>query len=216
MYKLVSFSLGNILIKMKGFDNGWNLIRRLYNIPNLWEKYLDGKLTRREARIKEYEIWKLKGITRDRLRKDFKRFKLMKGTKQTINVLKKNNITPVIISDNPEFLVKEVAKKLKVRYIAYDRILFDKKGYAYDTKPTHPSKNKRLSKVSAIKDFAKKKRISLKECVAVGNNDADIALFKKVGFSIAFNSKDKKLKRLADVSVKSNDLRKILKYLIQN
>jgi len=214
-YKLVSFGLGNILIKLKDCDNGWDLIRRLYKIPNLWESYMDGILTREEAKIGEYIIWKLRGVTKNKLKKDLKKhFKLMKGVRQTFNILRKNKIVPIIISDNPEFLVKEVARILKVRYIAYDRILFDKKGYAYDTKPTHPSKNIRVSKVLAIKDFAKKKRISLNRCVAVGNGDTDVDLFKKVGFSIAFNSRQKKLKKVADISIMSNDLRKILKYLI--
>ena len=212
---MVSFVLGGILIKLKNCDNGWDLIRRLYKIPNLWESYMDGILTRQEAKVGEYIIWKLRGVTKNKLKKDLKKhFKLIKGVKQTFNILRKNKIVPVIISDNPEFLVKEVARILKVRYIAYDRILFDKKGYAYDTKPTHPSKNIRVSKVLAIKDFAKKKKISLKQCVAVGNGDTDVNLFKKVGFSIAFNSRKEKLKKVADISIRSNDLRKILKYLI--
>jgi HAD superfamily phosphoserine phosphatase-like hydrolase len=214
MYNLVSFGLGNILIRLKGCDNGWDLIRGVYSIPNLWEKYMDGTLTRKEAKVGEYIIWKIRGITKNKLKKDLKKFKLMKGAKQTIDTLKKKSITPVIISDNPEFLVKEVAKKLGVKHIAYNRILFDNKGYAYDTKPTHTSKNRRVSKVLAIREFAKKEKISLKECVAVGNNENDLELFRKVGFKIAFNSKEKKLKKIADVSVRTNDVRKILKYLI--
>jgi len=213
-YKMVSFGLGGILIKLKDCDNGWDLIRRLYKIPNLWESYIDGVLTRKEAKIGEYIIWKTRGATKNKLRKDLKKhFKLMKGVKQTFNILRKNKIVPVIISDSPEFLVKEVARKLRIRYVAYNRILFDKRGYAYHTKPTHPSKNIRVSKILAIKDFAKRRKISLRECAAVGNGDTDIALFKKIGFSIAFNSREEKLKKIADVSIRSNDLRKILKYL---
>ncbi len=210
--RLVSFGLGNILIKIEGCDNGWDLIRRQYNIPNLWEKYMDGTLTRQQAKVREYDIWKLRGVTRSGLKKDLAKFKLMKGARQTINSLKKNKIAPVIISDNPEFLVKAVAKKLRIRHAAYNRIIFDRKGYAYDTKPTHPSRNTRVSKVLAVKDFAK--NTSLKDCTAVGNNENDLGLFKKVGLSIAFNSKDKKLKKEADVSIKSNDLSSVLKYLI--
>jgi phosphoserine phosphatase len=213
MYKLVSFGLGNILIRLKGCDNGWDMIRGLYNIPNLWERYLDGTLTREEAKKGEYILWKMKGITRSRLRKDLKKFKLMKGAKQTINALKRKDIVPVIISDNPEFLVKTVAKELRIRYVAYDRILFDKNGYAYDTKPTHPSKNSRVSKLKALEDFAKRNKVSLKECAAVGNGSNDINLLKKVGFSIAFNSKDKSLKEASDKIVNSDNLSSVIRYL---
>ena len=214
MKRLVSFGLDNILIKLEGCDNGWDLIRGLYSIPNLWEKYMDGTLTRKEAKVREYDIWKLRGVTKSKLKKDLTRFKLMKGARQKIETLKKNKITPVIVSDNPEFLVKAVAKKLKIKHIAYNRILFDNKGYAYDTKPTHPSRNTRVSKVLAVRDFARIKKISLKDCAAVGNNENDLDLFKKVGLSIAFNSKDKELKGAADVSLRSDDLRSVLKYLI--
>jgi phosphoserine phosphatase len=124
MYKLVSFGLGGILIKE---DNGWDMIRRKYKIPNLWENYMDGLLTREEAKVGEYIIWKLRGVTRNKLRKDFKKFRLMNGAKKTINTLKGSDITPVIISDNPEFLVKEVAKRLGIKHFSYDKILFDKR-----------------------------------------------------------------------------------------
>jgi phosphoserine phosphatase len=215
-YKLVSFGLGNILIKFKGCDNGWDLIRRQHKIPNLWEKYMEGLLTRKEAKVGEYILWKLKGIKKSKLRKDLKKFRLMKGAKQTIKTLKKNRITPVIISDNPEFLVREVAKILKIKHIAYNRIIFDKRGYAYDTKPTHPSKDIRVSKLKALRDFAKKKKISLRDCAVIGNGSTDISIFRKAGFSIAFNSREKKLKKLADKSIKSNDLRRVLRYLVKN
>jgi HAD superfamily phosphoserine phosphatase-like hydrolase len=212
MYKLVSFGLGGILIKE---DNGWDMIRKKYKIPNLWESYMDGLLTRNEAKVGEYILWKLMGVNKRCLKNDLKKFNLMNGAAKTIKTLKKKRITPVIISDNPEFLVRAVAKKLGIKYIAYNKIVFDKKGYAYDTKPSHPSKNTRVSKLGALKDFAKKKRISLKECAAVGNGSTDINLFRKVGFSIAFNSENVKLKKIADKSIRSSDISKALKYLIQ-
>ena len=211
MYKLVSFGLGGILIKE---DNGWDMIRKRYKVPNLWESYMDGVLTRNEAKVGEYIIWKLLGITKSKLKKDLKKFRLMEGAKQTINKLKKRKITPVIISDNPEFLVKEVAKKLGIKYIAYDAILFDKRGYAYDTKPTHPSRNRRVSKLKALRDFAKKNKVSLKECATIGNGTSDVSLFRNAGFSIAFNSGESKLKKTADKTIKSRNLCVVLKYLI--
>ncbi|MFH0929467.1 MAG: HAD-IB family phosphatase [Candidatus Aenigmatarchaeota archaeon] len=211
MVKLVSFGLGGILIKE---DNGWDMIRKKYKIPNLWESYMDGVLTRNEAKVGEYIIWKLQGVTKSKLQKDLKNFKLMKGAKQTITALKKRKITPVIISDNPEFLVKAVAKKLGIKQIAYDTILFDKKGYAYDTKPIHPSKNRMVSKLKALKDFAKKKKILLKECAVVGNGSSDVTIFNKAGLSITFNAKDVKVKKIADKNVSSNNLRKVLDYIL--
>lgn len=183
-------------------------------MPNLWESYMDGVLTRNEAKVGEYIIWKLLGITKSKLKKDLKKFRLMEGAKQTINKLKKRKITPVIISDNPEFLVKEVAKKLGIKYIAYDAILFDKRGYAYDTKPTHPSRNRRVSKLKALRDFAKKNKVSLKECATIGNGTSDVSLFRNAGFSIAFNSGESKLKKTADKTIKSRNLCVVLKYLI--
>ena len=211
MGKLVSFGLGGILIEE---DNGWDMIRKKYKIPNLWESYMDGLLTRKEAKVGEYILWKLMGVNKKGLKKDLQKFTLMKGAAKTIKTLKKKGITPVIISDNPEFLVRNVAKRLEIKYFAYDNIVFDKKGYAYDTKPSHPSKNKRVSKVLAIKDFARKKKISLKDCTAVGNGSSDVELFKKVGLSIAVNVKDLKAKKTADKSVRTNDLTKILKFII--
>jgi phosphoserine phosphatase len=42
----------------------------------------------------------------------------------------------------------------------------------------------------------------------------DIPLFKKAGFSVAFNPKDLRVKQAADLAIKNKDLKEILQYFI--
>jgi phosphoserine phosphatase len=54
------------------------------------------------------------------------------------------------------------------------------------------------------------------ECAAVGDDPTLISIFKRVALAIAFNPTSKEVEENADVTVKSKDFRKILRYLLKN
>ncbi|MFQ5647766.1 MAG: HAD family hydrolase [Candidatus Aenigmatarchaeota archaeon] len=210
-YKLVAFDLDGTLGECEA-ESSWELIRKVFGIPNLWQDYLAGLVSREEAMKGEYEFWRYKDATKKKLQKLFQeKYRLVRGAKETIEVLKKK-VKVVIISEGPCLAVSRIAKELWVKDIACNRIVFDSAGYAIETKPIHPSPNVRVSKALALKDFAGKFGLKLKECAAVGNDIEDSEMFKTAGFSIAFRPKDEKIKHLADAVV--NDLKDIPRYLI--
>ena len=66
------------------------------------------------------------------------------------------------------------------------------------------------NKLPLLEEICKKYGIDLDEVIAIGNDDNDIAKFKQVGFSIAFNTTNKELREIVDKVVEGNDLRMIL------
>lgn len=68
-------------------------------------------------------------------------------------------------------------------------------------------------KAIIIQNLCKDLSILQEECIYIGDSDIDIEAFKEVGLAIAFNSNSKELKKAADVVVKGDDLRDVIKHL---
>ena len=62
--------------------------------------------------------------------------------------------------------------------------------------------------------IAEREKISLSECVFVGDNHNDVHVAEIAGLSIAFNCKSESLAEVCDVIVENKDLREVLKYII--
>ena len=69
------------------------------------------------------------------------------------------------------------------------------------------------SRVGAIKRIADQESIPLSECAYIGDDVNDIAVFDKVGLSIAFNSNKLKVNQAAKVVIESRNLKSILPHL---
>ena len=213
-FKMVAFSLSGLLVHFKDADNAWDLIRRIYQTHNFWKDYADGKIGRMAARTEEYKEWKIKGIKRDKLMIDMrKNMKVGVGVAEVFSELNSKKIATAIISDNPDLVVEDVAHQLGAKYFACNKILFTKEGLAYDTIPSHPSADLRVSKILALRDFANKEGIKLAETAFIGNDKEDIQLFRFVGRSIAFNARDHETIKAAQIRVNSSTLQDVLEYL---
>ena len=70
------------------------------------------------------------------------------------------------------------------------------------------------AKALALKNIAKREKISLKECVFVGDYLNDMKIIKEAGLGIAFNCKHEELKKVADVVIEKKDLREVLKHIL--
>lgn len=212
--KLVAFDMDGVLVKFEGADNSWDLIRSIYGIPSLWKDYRDGKLTREEARDREYAFWREKGITESGLRKELAgRFTFVEGAEEVVKALKEGGVAVAIISDGVCMVAEEVARKLGVRDFACNRIVFGEDGFAKDTQPTHPAPNIMVSKALALREFAAKAGVGLDECAVVGNTKEDIEMLREAGFSVAFDPRDDEVRGAANVVVESRDLKDILEHL---
>jgi len=55
--------------------------------------------------------------------------------------------------------------------------------------------------------------IESEESVAIGDSSGDIEMFKRVGFSVAFNSACSELDQIANVCVRSENLADIIPHL---
>ncbi len=212
--KMIAFSFSGLLVHYKDADNAWDLIRSIYQIPNFWKEYKEGRMSRNTIRTEEYKAWKSKGVKLDKLMIDLrKNMKLGIGVEKVFNDLHDRKIATAIISDSPNLVVEDVAHQLGAKYFACNKILFTQEGIAYDTIPSHPSKDGRVSKLLALRDFVNREGVKLAETAFVGNDREDIEAFRFVERSIAFNAKDHETVKAAQIKVNSNTLEDVLEYL---
>lgn len=61
------------------------------------------------------------------------------------------------------------------------------------------------NKIEYLEQYCKSNGINPRECMHVGDGPNDIPTFRAVGFSIALNSRHEIVKRVADLSIETDD-----------
>ena len=99
-----------------------------------------------------------------------------------INILRKKNISTIIVTKEKTDIVKKWAKKMNVKKV-YDGV---------------------LKKELILEKICKSFKISEKEIVFIGDDVNDLELMKKVGFSVTPKDGNNTVKKIADYTTKSN------------
>lgn len=134
---------------------------------------------------------------------------LMNGAEETVQTLKEWEYeVGCITSGVSQFFMGPFIQRLDLDF-GYTNILGEKNG-AHDgtVKLVMDGPMKAVSAKSHLDHGS----ISTKHLAAIGDGENDIELFKICAFSIAFNPENELVSQAANVTVKSKDLRDILKY----
>ena len=162
---------------------------------------------------RDAELWKENGkpVTRDRLAGILSDVPLMKGARECISELKKNNIQTAIVSAGLDILADKVADELGIDYVYANGIETDAQGHLNGVGILGVQL---MYKELVVKDLSEKTKIPLEKIASVGNSCYDIPMFETSGLGIAFNPSDECTKEKADIVVEGKDVSKILPYLL--
>ncbi|OQX20151.1 MAG: hypothetical protein BWK75_05045 [Candidatus Altiarchaeales archaeon A3] len=205
MANLIAFDLDGVLLDGKG---SWMELHKFIGTEKFSEEngkqYYSGNISFDEWVRRDISLWK--GIEADKISEASERINLMKGIEVIENLSK--NYKLAIISGG----IKQMANKIFERYkfkhcYANEIIVKDEKIFDVDMKVNFENKGEILEKI------ARYENVDLSDCIAIGDFINDIPMFKKAGFSIAFNPKHDSVVENADVVIRDKDLREILKYL---
>jgi len=134
-----------------------------------------------------------------------------KGAKQTITTLKQKGIKTYLLSAGLSQVAERIQKETGVDgYTA--NTLMARDGYLTGEVELNVSF---YNKDKHLPGILQKFNLTSKECVAVGDDSTLIPLFKRVGLAIAFNPSDKNVEEHANITIRSNDLRRILPYIVE-
>ena len=206
-YKMVVFDMDGVIVDI---ESSWIYVHKAFNVDNKinYEDYLMGKIDYKEFMKRDIQLWGLCHI--DKIKKIFENIPLINGVEYTIQELRKRGYKLALLSAGISLLADKLNKELNFDYVLANILCTDSNGYLTGE---GISVVELLLKEFAFKKLIKEARVKPKECVAIGDSSYDIPIFKNVGLSIAFNTKDISVKKAANKLIKIKDLKEILKFL---
>jgi phosphoserine phosphatase len=192
--------------------SGWKAIHRYFGVDNtqILNDYWNGKIDYEEFMRRDIGLWPSK-IRISQIEKILSKVKLVPGVRETIKNLRSKGYQKIgVVSAGLDILANKIGHELSLDYIIANGLKVDKQGFLTGE---GICRVELLKKDKVLIDLAEKIGVPLSEFIAIGDSKYDISMLKIVGFAIAFNPKDEEIKKVADVIVEGNDLRKILNYL---
>jgi phosphoserine phosphatase len=209
--ELVIFDMDGVLTDI---ISSWKYIHDYFNTSNerSVNEYLQGKIDDKEFIRRDAILWKENGkpTTIKKITEILSDVQLMKGAKESIATLKRNEIKTAIVSAGLDILSEKVAKKLGISYVYSNGVKSDEHGKLIGEGTVGV---RLMYKDLIVRKLADKLNIPLDRIAAVGNSCYDIPMFEIAGLSIAFNPEDDCTREAADVIVEGKDLTKILSVL---
>jgi len=196
--------------------SSWVWVHDHFNVQNEQsvKRYLAGEIDEFELMRTDIGLWlkRKKNIHISVIEEILSSAPLLKGGEETVRILKNNNIETAILTSGIDILANIVGTKMGIENILANGIEIDENGYLT---------GKSIERVElrdkgiALKELINRKGLSPTDCVAVGNSDNDVSMFRICGLGIAFNPTDEITKEEADTVIRSGDLTSILPYILE-
>ncbi len=215
-YKLVCFDVDGTLIDNVTFS--WQVFHDYFQTDvhkreDARKKFFDGQITYKQWAEHDINLWKEVNANKGDFFKALSKLKLMEGAIETLNELKKNNLKLAVISGSLNVVLERFIPNYEEYFddVFLSRIHFDNNGRISGVDATEYDME---GKALALRKIAEREKISLKECVFIGDYLNDMKIMEESGMGIAFNCRCDELKEIADVVVDKKDLREILRHIL--
>ena len=215
-YKLVCFDVDGTLIDNVTFS--WQVFHDYFQTDkhrreDAKNKFFNGQITYREWAEHDINLWRERHAKKQDFFKAVEHLRLMNGAIETLKELKKRNFKLAIISGSLNIILEKFIPNYEEFFddVFLSRIYFDKEGNISKVDATEFDMD---AKALALKKIADREKISMNECVFIGDYLNDLKIIQEAGLGIAFNCKYEELKKVADVIIEKKDLREVLKYVL--
>lgn len=209
-FKLVCFDLDGCLTEK---DDSWSFIHRHLGV---WEQakkhrklFFNGEIDYQRWADLDVGLWK--GASVDELNIIIQKINLRSNIDKIVQELKKRNLMLVILSSGLSFFADRIKNQFNFDFAIANAPIVGKNGKLTGEIKVGVSYD---DKQEVLKKFIEPYDIKIKECIAIGDGENDIPLFKEAGFSIAFNPMNKFVAKAADVVVKNGNLLEVLSIIL--
>jgi len=214
-YKLVCFDVDGTLIDNVTFS--WQIFHDYFQTDkhrreDARKKFFNGEISYKQWAEHDIGLWKERNAKKEDFFKAIGNLRLMEGAMETLKELKKRGLKLAIISGSLNILLEKFIPNYEEFFddVFLSRIYFDEDGGISKVEATEFDMD---AKALALKKIAEREKLSLKECVFVGDYLNDLKIIQEAGLGIAFNCNYEDLKKIADIVIDKKDLREVLKHI---
>lgn len=209
--KIIFFDMDGVLIDTL---SSWRCIHEYFKTMNerSVDAYIRGDIDDLEFIRRDVSLWKENGkfTKKKTIEQILNKLPRIEGAHECISVLKQHHVKTAIVSAGLDILADKVAYDLGIDYSFANGVKTDTEGRLTGVGILHVQLK---HKEKNIIHLARKLKIPLDACAAVGNSCFDIPMFETCGLGIAFNPVDSCVQQSADIIVNGKDLRKLISIL---
>ena len=214
MHSAIVFDLDGVIIES---HSSWERLheyfgadeeKRQKNMNRYFSKEIDyGQWIREDV-----SLWKREGRYphKNQVENALKNYVFIDGSKECIEILKKNEFKLFIVSAGIDLLAQNAGGILGINDIWANGFQYDEKGYLTGGDVWRVDL---LRKDKVMDQIIEKYHLKKQEIISVGDSKYDITMFELSGFSIAFDKKDEEVKKKADATICEKNLLRILDYI---
>jgi len=206
-FKLFVFDMDSTLVDAEVIDTLAKAAGVEETVSKITKAAMNGEMDYTESF--QTRVASLKGLSCEKALAETGKIQLMPGAGELMQFIRSIGGKTAMITCGFSMVADDVKKQLDIDY-AYSNDLIVKEGLltgeAIGPLTTTNAKEKVLA------ELIEKTGISYEECLVVGDGANDICLFKKAGFSIAFNAKPV-VQEQAHAVVSEKDLRNVIPVL---
>ena len=209
MLKLAVFDVDGTLTKV---ESCWRFVHEKLGT---WEKggkinaelYFNGVISYEEWARLDASLWR--GLSIEKIRGIVSEIPYMDGVREVFSFLRENNVKIVLLTAGLSLLAERIAEEIGVDdYVANE--LETENGRVTGRVKVRVSVS---NKGEVLEELMKRFNAKPYECMAVGDDETMIPVFRKVALSIAFNPCNVKVEKQAKIVVKARNLKEIIPYI---
>jgi len=209
MLKLAVFDVDGTLTKV---ESCWRFVHEKLGT---WEKggkinaelYFNGVISYEEWARLDASLWR--GLSIEKIRGIVSEIPYMDGVREVFSFLRENNVKIVLLTAGLSLLAERIAREIGVDdYVANE--LETENGRVTGRVKVRVSVS---NKGEVLKELMKRFDAKPYECMAVGDDETMIPVFRKVALSIAFNPCSDKVEKQAKIVIKARNLKEIIPHI---
>lgn len=209
-FKLVCFDLDGVLTEK---DDSWSYIHHYLGV---WEQakanrilFFTGKIDYQQWANADVGLWK--NTPFEKLNAIIQQIRLRPNIAMVVEELKHHNLKLLILSSGLSLFADSVKNRFNFDFAIANTPVVGEDGKLTGEVHVKVSYD---DKDLVLKEFLTPYKIKLTECIAVGDGDNDISLFKAVGYSIALNPVSEAVANAADIVVREGGLVEVLSIIL--
>lgn len=186
----------------------WQYVHEKLNVKDIakinYDLYHNKKIDYYEWARRDIELWK--GTKYEDFKRIIRSVEIRKGSEELFKYLHDKGLKIIAISGGLTPLLEYLNEKFKFTAFMANDIIFENGQICGKFRINVKPHNKGF----VLRKILNKLNLKPENCIGIGDSEFDVPMLKLCGYSIAFNPKDKRLQKICNEVIFSEDLLVVL------